>query len=62
MALRGRGLQEYLGYTSGGCLEEAKCEDQQIQRKECAEVGKVGQEVEFGLEDHQEERLSREGL
>lgn len=30
--------------------------------KNVPEVGKVGQEVEFGLEDHQEERLSREGL
>lgn len=35
-------LQEHLEYIRAGCLEEAKCGDKRMSRKECARAQEAG--------------------
>ena len=35
-------LQEHLEYIRAGCLEEAKCGDERMSRKECARAQEAG--------------------
>ena len=38
----GMELQEHLEYLRTGCLEEAKCGDERMSRKECARAQEAG--------------------